>query len=166
MGGLSIIPLIMGLFGLSEVFVNIEAGEKQGEIVKTGVRELFPSLQDWKDSIGAIFQGSTVGFFLGILPGWGYNRHLSPTGSKEKFRSIRRSLGRVPSKAWLLRNPPTTRSRRGSFIPLMVLGIPTNAVIAILMGALLIHGVRPGPGLIAKHAIFSGVLSQACTSAT
>lgn len=162
MGGIGIIPLIMGLFGIAEVLVNIEMGEDQGQIIKTDLKGLFPSLKDWKDSIGAILRGSVVGFFLGILPGGG--AIISSFVSYWVERKVSKHPEKLGTGAIAGVAAPEAANNAavgGSFIPLMILGVPTNAVIAILMGALLIHGIRPGPDLMAKHPdIFWGFVAS------
>lgn len=97
MNGIESIPLVMGLFGISEVLINIEAGEGRGTLLKTKIKGLFPSLDDWRQSIGAISRGSVVGFFLGILPGGGaiLASFISFTLSKERYRDTQRGLGMV-----------------------------------------------------------------------
>ena len=65
------VPIAMGLFGISEVLLNIAFPEPQGEVISTKFRDLLPSRKDWKDSAGSITRGSILGFFLGIIPGGG-----------------------------------------------------------------------------------------------
>ena len=162
MDGISIVPLIMGLFGIGEVLINIEGKDRQATIMETPIKGLFPSLKDWRDSVVAIFQGSFVGFLLGILPGGGaiissfvsYWIQKKISKHPEKFGTGAIEGVAAPESA-------NNAAVGGSFIPLMILGIPTNAVIAILMGALIIHGVKPGPQLLSKHPdIFWGFVAS------
>jgi putative tricarboxylic transport membrane protein len=152
MNGIESIPLVMGLFGISEVLMNIQTGEGGGTLLKTRIKGLFPSLDDWKQSIGAISRGSVVGFLLGILPGGG--TILASFISYALERKVSRhpetfGTGAIQGVA----GPEAANNAAvgGSFIPLMVLGIPTNVVIAILMGALVMHGIRPGPDFMQKY---------------
>ncbi len=162
MDGISIVPLIMGIFGVGEVLVNIERGDEGATIMETSYKGLLPSLQDWKESIVAIFQGSFVGFFLGVLPGGG--AIISSFVSYWIQRRISKHPERLGTGAIEGVAAPESANNAavgGSFIPLMILGIPTNAVIAILMGALIIHGVKPGPDLLDKYPdIFWGFVAS------
>jgi len=162
MDGINIVPLVMGLFGIGEVLINIEKGEEQGKIMKTSFKGLLPSLRDWKDSIVAILQGSVVGFFLGVLPGGG--ALISSFVSYWVQRKISKhpeKLGTGAIEGVAAPESANNSAVGGSFIPLMVLGIPTNAVIAILMGALIIHGVMPGPNLMEKYPdVFWGFVAS------
>jgi putative tricarboxylic transport membrane protein len=159
MDGIGLVPIAMGLFGIAEVLTNIEVLVEQ-VILKTKIKNIFPNLDDWRRSIGPIIRGSVLGYFLGILPGGG--------GLLASFTSyaIEKKVSKHPEEfGWGaiegVAGPETANNAGagGSFIPLMALGIPTNVVMAILLGALMIHGVSPGPGLIVKHPeIFWGTL--------
>ncbi len=157
--GVGLVPLAMGLFGIAEVFENLEKSTDL-DVLKTKIKHLFPNLRDWKDSIGAIFRGTFLGFFLGILPGSGavlssflsYIIEKKVSGHPEKFGTgvIQGVAG--PESA-------NNAATAGAFIPLFTLGIPSNAVIAILLGALLVHGITPGPLLLKQHPeIFWGTI--------
>lgn len=161
MDGLGLVPMIMGLFGIAEVLLNIEKELKQ-EVFQTQIKGLFPNRQDWRDSAGAITRGSLLGFFLGILPGMGtiipsfisyaLERRLSKHPEKFGKGAIEGVAG--PESA-------NNSATGGSMIPLLTLGIPPNVVMAVLMGAFLIHGVQPGPLLIREHPeIFWGVVTS------
>ena len=162
MDGISIVPLIMGVFGVGEVLVNIEKGDLRATIMETSYKGLLPSFKDWKESIVAILQGSVVGFFLGVLPGGG--AIISSFVSYWIQRKISRHperLGKGAIEGVAAPESANNAAIGGSFIPLMILGIPTNAVIAILMGALIIHGVKPGPDLLDKYPdIFWGFVAS------
>lgn len=161
MDGLGLVPMIMGLFGIAEVLLNIEKELKQ-EVFQTQIKGLFPNRQDWRDSAGAITRGSLLGFFLGILPGMGtiipsfisYALERRVSKHPEKF-----GKGAIEGVA----GPESANNSAtgGSMIPLLTLGIPPNVVMAVLMGAFLIHGVQPGPLLIKEHPeIFWGVVTS------
>ncbi len=159
--GIDLAPLAMGLFGVSEVLINIEKTVTH-EILKTKIRNLFPTLLDWMRSKWAILRGSILGFFLGILPGGGpviasfLSYGLEKRISKEPDRFGKGAIEGVagPESA-------NNSACSGGFIPLFTLGIPPNVVLALLFGALLIHGIRPGPLLLQDHPdIFWGVVSS------
>jgi len=159
--GIDMVPLVMGLFGVSEVFLNIEESAVR-KILETRIRNLFPSLKDWAESKWAILRGSVLGFFLGILPGGGavissfVSYALEKRMSKEPEKFGKGAIEGVagPESA-------NNSASAGAFIPLLTLGIPPNIVMAVLFGALVLHGVRPGPLLISDHPdLFWGIISS------
>lgn len=160
--GIELVPMVMGLFGISEILTNIEKPLIRREIFKTEFRNLLPNLEDWKKSIGPIIRGSFMGFFLGILPGGGaiissfvsYSTEKRISKHPEEF-----GKGAIEGVA----GPETANNAAigGAFVPLLALGIPANAVMALLFGALLIHGVSPGPMLITQHPdVFWGTIAS------
>lgn len=159
--GFGLVPVSMGMFGIAEVLENIEEGLLSSrDVYETKIRHLLPSLRDWKESFWPIIRGSVLGFFLGILPG--------PSGIIASFASYatEKKLSRHPEKFGTgaiegVAGPESANNAAtaGSFIPLLSLGIPTNIVMALLMGALMIHGVQPGPLFINKYPdLFWGVV--------
>jgi putative tricarboxylic transport membrane protein len=157
--GIGLIPAIMGLFGVAEVIANVEQEIKR-EIITTKVRNLLPNLQDWKDSFWPMVRGGILGFFIGILPG------PAPVISAFSSYAIEKKLSKHPEKFGTgmiqgVAGPESANNAAtgGAFIPLFTLGIPANSVIAILLGAFMIHGIQPGPMLIEKHAdLFWGTI--------
>lgn len=160
--GIGFVPLIMGLFGVAEVLGNIEKPEAQQEILKTDFKGLFPTLADWRDSIGAIFRGSIIGFFLGILPGGGATiSSFVSYGVEKKISKHPERFGRGAIEGVAGPESANNAAIGGSLVPLLTLGIPTNSIIALLLAALIIHGVRPGPEMIAKNPdIFWGFIAS------
>jgi putative tricarboxylic transport membrane protein len=160
--GINFVPMVMGLFGISEILTNIEKPIKKSVIFETKVKNLLPNLEDWKKSIGPIIRGSFLGFFLGILPGGG--AILSSFASY----SIEKKISKHPEEFGNgaiegVAGPETANNAAtaGAFVPLLALGIPSNAIMALLLGALIIHGVSPGPLLINKHPdVFWGVIAS------
>ncbi len=149
--GVGLIPLVMGLFGIAEVLTNLE-GSVDLDVFKTRIKGLFPNLRDWQDSIRPILRGTFLGFFLGILPGGGavlssfvsYGLEKRVSRHPERF-----GTGVIEGVA----GPESANNSAtaGGFVPLFTLGIPTNAVMALILGALMIHGLQPGPMLLGKH---------------
>jgi len=161
MDGLGLVPVIMGLFGISEVLVNIEQSLKR-DIYETKISHLLPNLEDWKKSILPIIRGTFIGFFLGTLPGGGaviasfgaYAVEKRICKHPEKFGSGAIEGVASPESA-------NNAASQGAFIPLLTLGIPANVVMAILLGALMIQGIKPGPLLIKNHPdLFWGVIGS------
>lgn len=159
--GIGVVPLVVGVFGISEVLVNVEM-EIQRTTYKARISNLLPTLQDWKDSAKPILRGSLLGFLIGILPGAGsilasfasYTLEKRCSRTPEKFGS-----GMIEGVA----GPESANNSAvsGGFIPLFTLGIPSNAIMALLLGAMLIHGLQPGPMLLSEHpALFWGVVAS------
>jgi putative tricarboxylic transport membrane protein len=157
--GIGLVPIVMGLFGISEVLLNVEQVIRR-KIIETGIRGLMPTAKDWRDSIGPIARGSLLGFFLGILPGGGgvissfisYAVEMRISKKPERF-----GKGAIEGVA----GPEAANNAAtgGAFIPLMTLGIPSNVVIALLLGAFMIHGITPGPLMMKQNPqIFWGVI--------
>jgi putative tricarboxylic transport membrane protein len=157
--GVGLIPIVMGLFGVSEVLINLQESQ-EFEIFKGKVKGILPNLKDWTDSIGAIIRGTFLGFFLGILPGGG--AIIASFMSYAVEKRVSRNPGKFGKGAIEgVAGPESANNAasEGAFIPLFVLGIPANAIMALLLGALMIHGVQPGPLLIKEHPeIFWGTI--------
>jgi putative tricarboxylic transport membrane protein len=159
--GIGLVPVVMGLFGISEVLLNVEQSLER-TIFETKIKNLLPNIKDWKNSIGPILRGSIIGFFLGVLPGGGavissfvsYAMEKRVSRYPEKFGS-----GVIEGVA----GPESANNAAtgGAFIPFLTLGIPANPVMAILLGAMMIHGMQPGPRLITEHPeVFWGAITS------
>jgi putative tricarboxylic transport membrane protein len=161
MDGLGVVPVIMGLFGISEVILNIEEGVAR-EVFKAKIDHLLPNLKDWAASIGPILRGSVIGFFLGILPGAG------PVVSGFTSYATEKKLSKYPEKFGTgmieaVAGPETANNASigGAFIPLLTLAIPPTPGMALLLGCLLSYGVQVGPLLLKQHPdIFWGVVAS------
>jgi len=157
--GIGLVPVVMGLFGISEVLLNVEQVIRR-EIVKTEFRKLLPTVRDWQNCAGPIARGSLMGFFLGILPGGGgvISSFISYALEKRVSRSPER-FGKGAIEGVAGPESANNAATGGAFIPLLTLGIPSNVVIAMLLGALMIHGVTPGPLLMKQNPqVFWGVI--------
>ncbi|MDB4444270.1 tripartite tricarboxylate transporter permease [bacterium] len=159
--GVPLVPVVMGLFGIGEVLSNLE---RPGEmtIYETGLKSLFPTLDDWKKSIGPIIRGSFLGFVLGIIPGGGtILSSFTDYSMEKKISKNPEEFGRGAIEG--VAGPETANNAAvaGCFVPLMVFGIPSNIVMALFLGALLIHGITPGPVFIQQHPeIFWGTIAS------
>jgi putative tricarboxylic transport membrane protein len=161
--GVGLIPLVMGFFGITEVLLNIEKTlEVKRVIFATRVKNLFPNLEDWKKSMGPIIRGTLLGFFLGIIPGAG-----AITASFVSY-SVEKKVSKHPEEFGKgaiegVAGPETANNAAtgGAFIPLLALGFPSSSVMAVLLGAFIIHGVTPGPMLIMKNPdVFWGTIAS------
>ena len=159
--GIGIVPVAMGMFGISEVLLNVEQPMER-KLFETKIQNLLPTRADWAASIAPILRGTVLGFFLGILPGGGAVIASFASYAMEK------RLSRHPEKFGTgmiegVAGPESANNSAtaGAFVPLMTLGIPSNAVMALLLGALIIYGVQPGPKLLAEHPqLFWGVVAS------
>ena len=159
--GVDFVVVTMGLFGVAEVLSNVAVPEVRG-VFKTTLRGLLPNREEWRRSLPAVGRGSLLGFFIGILPGGGaiissfiayaVEKRLSP--HPEKFGTGIIEGVAAPEAA-------NNAAASSSFIPLLTLGIPGNAAIAMILVALMIHGIRPGPQLIQEHPdLFWGTVAS------
>jgi putative tricarboxylic transport membrane protein len=159
--GIGLVPLAMGLFGLGEILFNIEQREETGSVLETP-KSLLPTLQDWKDSAWPMLRGSGLGFGIGVLPG-GMPAVASLLSYAVEKRVARRpelfGHGAIEGVA----GPETANNAAtaGGFVPLLTLGIPTNSVLALMLAAMMLHGVTPGPLLLLKWPdVFWGVIAS------
>lgn len=161
MDGIGLIPLVMGLFGISEVLVNIEELAKR-EIYKTRIAGLFPNLQEWKASVFPIARGSLVGFFLGLLPGGGaVISSFAAYAIEKKVSRHPERFGRGAIEGVAAPEAANNAASQAAFIPLLALGLPSNPVTAMLLGALLIQGLNVGPLLMVRHPdLFWGLIGS------
>jgi putative tricarboxylic transport membrane protein len=159
--GLDFVPIAMGIFGLGEILYNLE--ERHNKVqAPSKVANVWPSRKDLRQSSGAIGRGSVLGFFLGILPGGGATLSSLAAYAMEKKRAKDPSrFGRGAVEGVAAPESANNAAATSSFIPLLTLGIPANATMAIIFGALLIHGVTPGPQLVDNDPeLFWGVVNS------
>ncbi len=162
--GFGIAVVAMGLFGISEVLLMAEGNDGGGEVLnyRQSLRDLLPNRTESIELIGPVMRGSVLGFFLGLLPGGG--AMMASFASYMLERKISRHPERFGKGAVAGVAGPEAANNAGaqaSFVPLLCLGIPANAVIGVIMGALLMAGVTPGPMLIVDHPeLFWGVIAS------
>jgi putative tricarboxylic transport membrane protein len=158
--GVGLVPVFMGMFGVSEVLSMMEKPAGQQVIEKP--RGLLPTRRDWKDSRWAIARGSIIGFFLGVLPGGGCTlASIAAYVTEKRFSKRPEKFGTGVMEGVAAPEAANNSAASGSFIPLLTLGIPSNVVTAMLLAALMIHGVVPGPMLIKERPdIFWGVVTS------
>lgn len=159
--GIGIAPLAMGLFGVSEILLNIERQIKRSVVVKR-VKNLLPNLQDWKDSAAPMARGTAIGYLVGILPGGGtvLSSFLS-YGVEKRLSKEPEKFGKGAIAGVAGPEASNNAAAQAGFIPLLSLGIPASAVMGILLGALMIHGIQPGPLLMRNEPeLFWGVIAS------
>ncbi|MBX3521785.1 MAG: tripartite tricarboxylate transporter permease [Xanthobacteraceae bacterium] len=159
--GIDLVPLLMGLFGLGEILYNLE---QKGElsVLTSKIGRLLPNREEWKESAGAIGRGSVLGFLVGLIPGGG-----AIIGSLLSY-TVEKKLSKTPEKFGHgaiagVAGPESANNAAASssFVPLLTLGLPGNAVTAVLFAGLLIQNVQPGPLMLVKNPdIFWGVIAS------
>ena len=159
--GIGLVPVAMGLFGISEVLLNVQQ-PIQRSVVEDKIRNLLPTLEDWSASIGPILRGTVLGFFLGVLPGGGsLISSFAAYAMERKVSKHPEKFGKGAIEGVAGPEAANNSATAGAFVPLLTLGIPSNAVMALLLGALVIYGVQPGPRLVQEHPqLFWGVVAS------
>jgi putative tricarboxylic transport membrane protein len=159
--GIDIVPILMGLYGVGEILYNLERRKEENfAIGKVG--SLMPSRQDWKDSWAPIGRGTVIGFVIGLLPGGGallaamlsYMAERRVSKHPEQFGKGAIAGVAGPESA-------NNAAATAAFVPLLTLGIPGNIVAAVLLAALMIQKVQPGPMMMVEHPdMFWGVIAS------
>ena len=159
--GVGIVPVAVGLFGLGEI-LSTPSASVVGKLITPKLRELLPSREEWRQSIWPITRGSVLGFFVGLAPG---SAHII---SSFMSYAIEKRLSKKPEEFGNgavagVAGPESANNAAstGAFVPMLSLGLPTGPVTAVLMAALLIHGVPPGPTLMTDHPdVFWGFVAS------
>src|SRR5829696_6786538 len=157
--GLGFVPIAMGLFGLAEIAYNLEQGLGGG--ARTGpVGTLLPSFAELRRTLPSILRGTALGTAFGILPGGGPTISAFAAYSLEKRLSkTPEAFGRGALEGVAGPEAANNAAAQACFIPMLSLGIPPNAIMALMVGAMMIHGITPGPEVIAKQpALFWGMV--------
>ena len=159
--GIGFVPLAMGLFAVAEVIRNLERPE-QRSVLPGRIGRLWPTRDDFRRCFPAAIRGTALGSFLGLLPGGG--AMLSSYGAYTLEKKLSREPERFGRGAVEGVAAPESANNAGaqtSFIPLLTLGIPSNAVIALMAGAMMIHGIQPGPQVMTSNPdLFWGVIAS------
>lgn len=159
--GIEIVPMLMGLFGLGEIVYSLE--QRGGlSMVTRRIGRLLPSRHEWKESLGPIVRGSIVGFLTGLVPGGGgiLGSLLSYAVEKRVSKCPER-FGRGAIAGVAGPESANNAAATSAFVPLLTLGLPGNAVTAVLFAALLIQNVQPGPLLLQQRPdVFWGVIAS------
>ncbi len=159
--GIGLVPVVMGLFGVSEVLSNIEQGVRR-TISNTNIRNLLPNKEDWQRSAGPIGRGTLLGFFLGIIPGGGaVIASFASYALEKRVSKTPERFGKGAIEGVAGPEAANNSAAGGAFIPLLTLGIPPNVVMALLRGAFIIHNIQPGPLLMVQRPdLFWGVITS------
>jgi putative tricarboxylic transport membrane protein len=159
--GIGIVPVAVGLFGLGEI-LSTPSNSVVGEVIAPKFRELLPNRQEWRASFWPIIRGSGLGFIIGIIPG---SAHII---SSFLSYALERRISKHPEEFGKgavagVAGPESANNSAstGAFVPMLALGIPTGPITAVLIGALMVHGVNSGPQLVSEHPdIFWGFVAS------
>jgi putative tricarboxylic transport membrane protein len=160
--GIGFSNVAMGIFGFAEIIRNLEMSQESRDIVKGKIKGLMPTRQDLIDSSGAIARGTILGSLLGILPGGGavVSSFAAYTFEKRISKHPER-FGHGAIEGVAAPEAANNAAAQTSFIPLLTLGIPPNAVMALMVGAMTIHGIVPGPQVMTKQPeLFWGMVAS------
>jgi TctA family transporter len=159
--GIGFVTLAIGLFGVGEIIANLEHEPTREVMLKT-VKNLYPTREDWRRIGGPIVRGTALGSVLGILPGGG--AVLASFGAYALEKKIAKDPSRFGRGAIEGVAAPEAANNAGaqtSFIPMLTLGIPANPVMALMIGAMIIQGIQPGPTVLAEQpTLFWGLIAS------
>ncbi len=159
--GLNFVALAVGVFGIAEILRNLE-NEHERDVMIKKVTNLWPTREDWKAMTAPILRGTAIGSALGILPGGG--AILASFASYTVEKRISNSPGEFGKGAIAGVAGPESANNAGaqtSFIPMLTLGIPANPVMALMIGAMIIQGIVPGPNVATEQpALFWGIIAS------
>jgi putative tricarboxylic transport membrane protein len=159
--GIGIVPVAVGLFGLGEI-LSTPSAQAVGKVIAPKLRELLPSREEWRQSAMPIARGSVLGFLIGLTPG---SAHII---SSFLSYAVERRLSKHPEEFGKgavagVAGPESANNAAstGAFVPMLALGLPTGPITAVLIAALMIHGVPPGPTLVNEHPnVFWGFVAS------
>jgi putative tricarboxylic transport membrane protein len=159
--GIGVVPVAVGLFGLSEILFT--AGQPTApEVIKPRLRELLPSCEEWRASLGPIGRGTVLGFLIGIIPG---SAHII---SSFVSYAVERRLSKHPERFGQgaiegVAGPESANNSAtsGAFVPMLALGVPSGPIPAVMIAAMMVHGISPGPLLISQQSeLFWGFIAS------
>lgn len=154
--GLEMVPVLVGLFGFSELLVNFEKGASHGEeviFVRPKLREMMPTREEWKTCAPALFRGTMIGFFVGVMPGAGAAIASALSyGVEKKYNKNKENIGKGAVEGIAVAESSNNASVGGAMVSMLSLGIPGSPATAILLTALIMVGITPGPTLFSSRA--------------
>jgi TctA family transporter len=157
--GISFVTVAMGVFGLGEIIANL-AHEATRSVLMAKVTGLMPTRDDWKRIIAPILRGTALGAVLGILPGGGAMlASFSAYALEKKVSPNSKNFGKGAIEGVAAPESANNAGAQTSFIPMLTLGIPSNPVMALMIGAMIIQGIQPGPSVMTEQpALFWGIV--------
>jgi TctA family transporter len=157
--GIGFVTVAMGMFGLGEIIRNLE-NEEQRSVMVRKITGLWPTREDFKRMVAPIVRGTFIGSALGILPGSGsILGSFAAYSIEKKISKNRAQFGKGAVEGVAAPESANNAGAQTSFVPLLTLGIPSNPVSALMVGAMIIHGIQPGPSVINEQpALFWGMI--------
>ncbi|MBB1161215.1 tripartite tricarboxylate transporter permease [Aquariibacter albus] len=160
--GISFVAIAMGVFGFGEIIANLGKPAEHREVFTKDVKGLWPTKQDFRDAAPAVLRGTALGSILGVLPGGG--ALLASFAAYTVEKKVAKDPSRFGKGAIQGVAGPESANNAGaqtSFIPMLTLGIPPNAVMALMVGAMTIKGIQPGPQVMTSDpALFWGLIAS------
>jgi TctA family transporter len=159
--GIGFVTVAMGMFGLSEIIRNLE-NETERSVVIAKVTNLLPTKEQWKRMIAPILRGTIIGSAVGILPGSGsILGSFAAYSIEKKISKNRAQFGKGAIEGVAAPESANNAGAQTSFIPMLTLGIPSNPVMALMVGAMIIQGIQPGPSVIVEQPrLFWGIIAS------
>src|SRR5262245_3563031 len=157
--GIGFVTVAMGMFGIGEIVRNLE-NEEHRSVVFAKITSLWPTREDWRRMTPSILRGTAIGSALGVLPGSGSILGSFAAYSIEKKVSKNRALiGKGAIEGVAAPESANNAGAQTSFVPMLTLGLPSNPVSALMIGAMIIHGIQPGPPVVnAQPELFWGMI--------
>jgi len=159
--GIGFVPVVMGLFGVAEILINVERQESH-EVFTSKIGRLMPSKEDFRRMWKPILRGTALGSALGIVPGGG--AVIASFGAytfEKKVSKYAAEFGKGAIEGVAAPESANNAGAQTSFIPMLTLGLPSNSVMALMLGALMIQGIAPGPLLMTdKPELFWGLIAS------
>ena len=159
--GLDFVPLAMGIFGFAEIVKNLEPHEER-TVMAQKIINMFPTREDYRRMIPAILRGTTLGTFLGVLPGGGaLLSSFAAYTLEKKLSKYPEQFGKGAIEGVAGPEAANNAGAQTSFIPLLTLGLPSNVVMALMVAAMTIHNIQPGPQVMTKNPeLFWGLIAS------
>ena len=158
--GIGFVVVAMGMFGLAEIIRNLEPGAQRSGLITSKITSLMPTREDWKRMVWPILRGTALGSALGILPGSGsILGSFAAYSLEKKISKNSKEFGKGAIEGVAAPEAANNAGAQTSFIPMLTLGIPSNPVMALMVGAMIIQGIQPGPSVITEQpALFWGII--------
>jgi putative tricarboxylic transport membrane protein len=159
--GIGIVPVAVGLFGLGEI-LSTPSTNVVGEVIQPKLRDLLPNRQEWREAAFPIARGTVLGFIIGIIPGSAHVISSFLSYALEKRVSKHpEQFGKGAVAGVAGPESANNSASTGAFVPMLALGIPTSPITAVLIGALMLHGISVGPTLVNDHPdVFWGFVAS------
>jgi TctA family transporter len=160
--GISFVALAMGMFGIADIICNLEQRAKERQIFVAGVGRVMPSLADLRTCAWSIARGTGIGSLLGILPGGGaLLSSFAAYTLEKKIAKPPRNFGDGDIRGVAAPESANNAGAQTSFIPMLTLGVPANPTMALMIGALMIQGIQPGPQVMTQRPeLFWGIVAS------